>query len=289
MLNEVGIFENGISEIQDYHMGSRNGKPMLFAATKNSRKKNPNFQIVKKSGRFSQKSQKDLSHSNGKEDESEHSFCSENMGYLKLLLAAAESFMEKGLANAEELFTSHLTYEMSSTPFCLNPQSEISEYKCENESCNVITMDKSDIFSVSSRNKNSKYIHLCKTCHHAHESGQYCFYCGIIYSDNANSTYNDHRSWIQCDFCELWQHIQCEELNGTYNDISVLNTDPSFKYKCPVCRCNSQESTLTKSNRRKNLSNKNNKKADKKRDFIGNKQKNPNDEISSNGKQPSKI
>ena len=59
----------------------------------------------------------------------------------------------------------------------------------------------------------------------------------MIYRDNTNtSNYSDNKSWIQCDFCEMWQHIQCEESKGFYRDLSQFISDSDFKYKCPLCR-----------------------------------------------------
>lgn len=295
IMNETVNYDE--SEPNNDLTASKHGKPLLFSATKNKGKKgqaqssshhinasshnsSANFQIVKKSAKLLQKTNCDENIISDKEDESEYSFCNEKIDYLKLLLTAADGLVEKGLTSLEEILANSGVYELDCNP--LNATSEEFQIKCENESCGAIASKRSEM-CLSNKSRNGKLCYLCKTCYQAEQSGQFCYYCGIIYSDNLNATYNDHKSWIQCDFCELWQHIQCEESQGNYPNISSLNQDLSFKYKCPMCYGGSV-SSATKGRKKANI--KTPKKTDKKKcSILGNKQGISSNESISNGKQ----
>jgi len=115
--------------------------------------------------------------------------------------------------------------------------------KCYNKVCGVVESKNHGWFKV--KISKSRYSWLCRGCFKAWKNNQFCYYCNVIYRDNASTTnYIDNKSWIQCDFCEMWQHIQCEEAKGFYTNISGLITDTNFKYICPLCRCKNENLSL---------------------------------------------
>ena len=177
------------------------GKQVLFASTKNKKQKKNfmNFQITK---------------SNQTEDDSKKDY------YCHLLLSSVDSLIEKGIISVDEIYKDPVVSE--------------DFYKCENKSCTFISHKKFNLIKV--KNFKSKPIWLCYECCKAYNNEQFCYYCGTIYRDNYNDSYNDNKSWIQCDFCELWHHIQCEEIKGCYTNISKLINDQNFKYMCLICR-----------------------------------------------------
>ena len=118
--------------------------------------------------------------------------------------------------------------------------------KCSNKIC-------SKYFEQS--NLNSFY---CKECYEAYKKGDYCFYCGIIYRDfKGNETNNDDKSWIQCDYCHKWDHIQCESEKGVFKNLSQLNKNDNFKYICPICRIKNHNKKGNKKNKFKGFIRKN--------------------------------
>ena len=112
---------------------------------------------------------------------------------------------------------------------------KLSIRKCENKICLTIGPIKSNMW-VKSSNSNKKSQWLCVTCYKAWRNNQYCYYCDVIYVDGSSSNYNDPKNWVMCDFCDMWQHIKCEEDKGHYQNLSNLIEDSQFKYMCPTCR-----------------------------------------------------
>jgi len=153
--------------------------------------------------------------------------------------------------------------------------------KCDNKVCGVIASKKLNWCKV--KINKSKHSWLCKACFKAWKNNQFCYYCNVIYSDNTNtSNYNDNKSWIQCDFCEMWQHIQCEEAKGFYSDLSECLTDSDFKYMCPVCRCKNESkfhesSRNTNGDRKKNKTKYNKPPNEINQDFLGQKTRSDKD------------
>lgn len=175
--------------------------------------------------------------------------------YLHLLIIAAESLLEKGLLSKEE-FNSDRPEVLTVTDMQSNCSSEntiINNYSnnnllklhekernlnirdCDNKVC-LLSAPKNSELWVRTKTHKGKWSNFCKTCHTAWKNGQFCFYCAIIYADNAGTHYHDTKNWVMCDYCEMWQHIQCEEQNGYYSKLSNLLEDTEFKYMCPLCR-----------------------------------------------------
>lgn len=227
--------------------------------------------------------------------------------YLDLLLNAAEALIEKGVAFTLDEGEFEVPPEDQRMSLCsdmvlseTSSQQNDAIRKCDNKVCGVSGSRKSNIW-VKAKSSKGKMIWLCVSCHKAWKNNQYCYYCNIIYRDNTDtgiSNYNDTKSWIQCDYCEMWQHMQCEEAKGHYSELSELNKDPCFKYMCPLCRKKHLLNTNTNSNltvtsnntsdngksKRKYNYKKVCRKGDKftsgNGDFLGNKTKNDNFEYS---------
>jgi hypothetical protein len=144
--------------------------------------------------------------------------------YLFLLLSAAEGLVHKGLTSFEELLSDSPTLG-----------DENMFQFCGNSICRFSGPKKSKIW-VRVKNKNN-VMNLCTTCAEAWNNKQFCYYCNVIYADNATtSCYYDTKNWVMCDYCEMWQHIQCEEIQGFYLNFGQLLEEKEFKYMCPLCR-----------------------------------------------------
>jgi len=117
--------------------------------------------------------------------------------------------------------------------------------KCENKGCvKKNSKIKRKLYKIEKGTLNNSAIkYLCKQCLEALNKNQYCYYCSFIY----HLSTNDKKSWVQCDYCGSWQHVICEEANGTYENILKNNVKGGFKYKCPLCRnCNNNNSIFKK-------------------------------------------
>ena len=153
--------------------------------------------------------------------------------YIDLLISSFDKMIEKGEITLNYLNSPilNLNYE--------NIENNFSK-KCENKICAIVVYDENLIYHskfVSNNSYKPQSIWLCEKCYNAFKLGNYCYYCNIIYRDfEFNTQYYDKKKWIQCDYCQRWQHIQCEEKKGKYNNVEELAMNPNFKYMCPFCR-----------------------------------------------------
>ena len=160
--------------------------------------------------------------------------------YLDLLIKSADDLIKGGL-NLDELKgikSQNLPYQNElnhSNPIQSN---NFFNFKCENKVCPVVVTKKSNIYQAKMGTLKSKILWLCSQCHQAWKNGQFCYYCGVIYREyRGTKGFNDHKSWIGCEYCKNWEHIQCEEAKGFYSNLSqLIKKDKHFKYKCPFCR-----------------------------------------------------
>jgi len=273
-INNNNVNINNNSNNNNNQINALNSKQLLFTSTKNKKEKkginnnnnNVNFQVIKlesknvemqsKSSEIENsitnnnsnnnvvlnKSQMTQMTSSTNNSTHNNSFREE---YLDLLIFAAEGLLEKGFNFNDEI---NITCSSEEEKVNISPKSKkkkddscssssMTVKKCENRACNMIKSTKKQNLTKI-QNFKGKSLYLCNGCNKAWKNGQYCYYCNIIYRENSTNNCLDNKSWIQCDYCELWQHIQCEEAKGTYTDISKSNMDPFFKYMCPVCRNN---------------------------------------------------
>lgn len=143
--------------------------------------------------------------------------------YLDLLISAIENYQK----NPEEFLTKN-TLE----------NEKISIEKCENKLCQSTLDDSNEStkpYFTSLKTLNPISIKICGLCLQAYNKGQYCYYCGAIYRKGNLKEFDDHKSWVGCDFCNNWEHINCEENYGNFPNLSTLIHNKKFKYKCPFC------------------------------------------------------
>ena len=157
----------------------------------------------------------------------------DNNNYINLLISSFDKMMEKGEISLNYLNSPTLNFNFEN-----NSENNFSK-KCENKICAIVVYDQSQIYHTkffANCSYKAQSIWLCEKCHNAYKLGNYCYYCNIIYRDfEFNTQYYDKKKWIQCDYCQRWQHIQCEEKKGKYNNVEELAMNPNFKYMCPFC------------------------------------------------------
>jgi hypothetical protein len=66
----------------------------------------------------------------------------------------------------------------------------------------------------------------CQECRRAFETGYFCDYCSQVYTLHSEKV--DGKKWIGCDFCERWNHLDCELAR---NPLTDLGKD----YRCLQC------------------------------------------------------
>lgn len=163
--------------------------------------------------------------------------------YLHLLIEAADKLMENGNITMDYLNSKTLPklyFDLDYDKFSDEEESEKYTKKCENRMCAVNVENELDLINARFTHSNSyKYenLKLCEKCYEAYKLENYCFYCNAIYRNfQFNEQYYDRKKWILCEYCEKWQHMQCEEKKGVYKNIEKLALDKNFKYMCPFCR-----------------------------------------------------
>ena len=165
--------------------------------------------------------------------------------YVDLLVTSVNNLLKNGSITME--YINSPTFDpkkLGITLSNLNKLTDDSENtfnkKCENKVCTYIADNPHKLFHskfFASTSYKSKNLWLCEKCYKAYTSGNYCYYCNTIYREYEYGTqYYDRKKWIQCDYCQKWQHIQCEEKKGKYENIEELSLNPNFKYMCPFCR-----------------------------------------------------
>lgn len=158
--------------------------------------------------------------------------------YLDLLIAAATIRMESGDIT-EEYLNSPTFPKFSDFSYSSNEEETYSK-KCENKICAVVVDNPTKIYHakfLSSQAFKAHSLWLCDKCYYAYRLGNYCYYCNVIYRDfSFNQQYYDRKKWIQCDYCQKWQHMLCEEKKGKFENLEELALNSNFKYMCPFCR-----------------------------------------------------
>lgn len=131
--------------------------------------------------------------------------------------------------------------------------------QCENKACTFIEYKKSNFNNFQNIKINGKkVIQVCNLCYKAFKNKKYCFYCGLIYKDVFCNYNVDLKTWVECDFCNNWQHVECEEQKGEFKDLSKLIENKGFKYKCFFCRASKEESKKDKRGKTEELKYENN-------------------------------
>ncbi|MCQ2820577.1 MAG: hypothetical protein MJ252_25205 [archaeon] len=173
--------------------------------------------------------------------------------YLQLLINSVDKIMKnEGLTmeylNSKTIPKMHYEYEEDN--FSKEEDSQPGMKSCENIMCAVNVENDSGLYLAKFNHSNSskcESLFLCKKCFVAFKSQNYCFYCNAIYREfQFNEQYFDTKKWIMCEYCDRWQHMECEERKGAFKNIERLANDKSFKYICPFCRMQNNSSSKKK-------------------------------------------
>ena len=165
--------------------------------------------------------------------------------YIYLLINSINNLIENGEINLEYINNVKASnFDSIKFSLALNNLSEDKENyfskKCDNKICTFLAdhphkLFKAKFFGCTSHKP--KNIYLCEKCYKAYKAGSYCYYCNTVYREYEQGTqYYDKKKWIQCYYCHKWQHMQCEEKKGKYENIEELTLNANFKYMCPFCR-----------------------------------------------------
>ena len=165
--------------------------------------------------------------------------------YIDLLINSINHLFETGEITMEYINSkNHLKFDPQKLGLTLNTLSEDNDNnfskKCENKICTFLADHPHKLFQAkffASTSYKPKNLWLCEKCYKAYSSGNYCYYCHTVYREYEHGTqYYDRKKWIQCDYCQKWHHMQCEEKKGKYENIEELSLNTNFKYMCPFCR-----------------------------------------------------
>ena len=165
--------------------------------------------------------------------------------YINLLINSIDELFKRGEITMEYLNAkNHLKFDPQQLGLTLNSISEESNNtfskKCDNKVCTFLADHPHKLFQAkffASTSYKPKNLWLCEKCYKAYSSGNYCYYCHTVYREYIHGTqYYDRKKWIQCDYCQKWIHMLCEEKKGKYENIEELSLNANFKYMCPFCR-----------------------------------------------------
>ena len=203
----------------------------------------PNESPAKSTNEDSKLSQKENNTKKDKNQEKHINTVKDN--YINLLIKSIDKLFETGEITTEYINSeNHLKFDPQKLGLTLNNLSEdndnIFSKKCDNKICTFLADHPHKLFQAkffSSTSYKPKSLWLCEKCYKAYSSGNYCYYCHTVYREYEHGTqYYDRKKWIQCDYCQKWHHMQCEEKKGKYENIEELSLNSNFKYMCPFCR-----------------------------------------------------
>lgn len=198
--------------------------------------------------------------------------------YIDLLFNSINHLFETGEITMDYINNiDHPRFDPQKLGFTLTNLSEDNEInyskKCDNKICTFLADRPNKLFQAkffASTSYKPKNLWLCEKCYKAYSSGNYCYYCHSVYREYEHGTqYYDRKKWIQCDYCQKWHHMQCEEKKGKYENIEELSLNANFKYMCPFCR-KEHESLMRQKHKNDKI---------KKKSLLTLKRKNPLNEI----------
>ncbi len=199
--------------------------------------------------------------------------------YIHLLYNTIDHLFETGEITTDYLNSkNHTKFDPQQLGLTLNSLSEEKENnsfskKCDNKICTFLADHPHKLFQAkffASTSYKPKNLWLCEKCYKAYSSGNYCYYCHTVYREYEHGTqYYDRKKWIQCDYCQKWHHMQCEEKKGKYDNIEELSLNTNFKYMCPFCR-KDHESIMRQKHKNEKI---------KKNSLLNLKRKNPLNEV----------
>ncbi|CAD8078952.1 unnamed protein product [Paramecium primaurelia] len=103
--------------------------------------------------------------------------------------------------------------------------------KCHNPQCK-------NVGDKKIKSKKNDILFFCDKCSKLYNKGNYCDYCEQVYG-----SYDDEARWIQCDSCQKWNHIICEQKNRNQNIQIEIETN---QYHCLTCSKNIKKPKIIK-------------------------------------------
>ncbi|CAD8053211.1 unnamed protein product [Paramecium primaurelia] len=95
--------------------------------------------------------------------------------------------------------------------------------KCYNSQCK-------NVGDKKIKSKRNDILFFCDKCCKLYNKGNYCDFCEQVYG-----SYDDEAGWIQCDQCQKWNHITCEQ---KYRNQNIENESETTPYHCLDCSKN---------------------------------------------------
>ena len=229
----------------DYYFGDQvnmiNSKDFCFENDNIENNKNQNESPAKSTNEDSKLLQKE--NNSNFEKSQEKNIIKDN--YIELLINSIDHLFETGEITMEYINSRNQPkFDPQTLGLTLNNLSEDNDNnfskKCDNKVCTYLADHPHKLFQAkffASTSYKPKNLWLCEKCFKAYSSGNYCYYCHTVYREYEHGTqYYDRKKWIQCDYCQKWHHMQCEEKKGKYENIEELSLNTNFKYMCPFCR-----------------------------------------------------
>jgi len=239
------IEEQKFFPMPDYYFGDQvnmiNSKDFCFENDNIENNKNQNESPAKSTNEDSKLLQKE--NNSNFEKSQEKNIIKDN--YIELLINSIDHLFETGEITMEYINSrNHPKFDPQTLGLTLNNLSEDNDNnfskKCDNKVCTYLADHPHKLFQAkffASTSYKPKNLWLCEKCFKAYSSGNYCYYCHTVYREYEHGTqYYDRKKWIQCDYCQKWHHMQCEEKKGKYENIEELSLNTNFKYMCPFCR-----------------------------------------------------
>ncbi|CAD8077110.1 unnamed protein product [Paramecium primaurelia] len=95
--------------------------------------------------------------------------------------------------------------------------------KCYNTQCK-------NVGDKKIKSKRHDILFFCDKCSKLYNKGNYCDFCEQVYG-----SYDDEAGWVQCDQCQKWNHIVCEQ---KYRNQNIENEPETTPYHCLNCSKN---------------------------------------------------
>ncbi|CAD8089040.1 unnamed protein product [Paramecium sonneborni] len=106
-----------------------------------------------------------------------------------------------------------------------------NQKKCYNPQCK-------NVGDKKIKSKRNDILFFCDKCSKLYNKGNYCDFCEQVYG-----SYDDEAGWIQCDSCQKWNHIICEQKNRNQNIQIEFETS---QYHCLTCSKNIKKPKINK-------------------------------------------
>jgi len=75
----------------------------------------------------------------------------------------------------------------------------------------------------------NRSVVLCNACGLKYNKNQFCPFCMYVYYKEVDK--KSKHTWLSCETCHRWVHIECERKCGGLEDLNVFQP-----YCCPTCK-----------------------------------------------------